>query len=138
MTTLTINLIFVITLILILLGINVLLSPRKPDLEKLSIYESGFSSVLNARQKFSVQFYLVAILFMIFDLEVILLFPFGVTLYQNSIFGFWIIVLFIIILTIGYVYEYSKGALKFTRTSSNLNEDINNSISGRNTPFYKI
>jgi NADH:ubiquinone oxidoreductase subunit 3 (subunit A) len=118
LTTLTINLIFIFILIIILLLINQLLSPRKPDLEKVSVYESGFSPSGDSRQKFSVQFYLVAILFIIFDLEVILLFPFAVTLYQNSIYGFWIIVLFIIILTIGYLYEYSKGALKFTRTSS--------------------
>jgi len=74
-----------------------------------------FTPLGDARQKFSVQFYLVAILFIIFDLEILFLFPFAVSLYEVSLIGFWIIIIFLIILTIGFVYEWFKGALKFTK-----------------------
>lgn len=78
----------------------------------------GFTPLGDARQKFSVQFYLVAILFIVFDLEVLFLFPFAVSLYEVSLMGFWIVILFLVILTIGFVYEWSKGALKFTKDPS--------------------
>ncbi|GAB2626315.1 hypothetical protein GCM10027035_22610 [Emticicia sediminis] len=72
----------------------------------------------DARQKFSVQFYLVAILFIVFDLEVLFLFPFAVSLYEISTMGFWVVILFLVVLTIGFVYEFGKGALKFTKDPS--------------------
>jgi len=111
--TLTFFFLFVPVLVAVLLVVNQLLAVNKPDSEKVSPYECGFSPLGDARSKFSVQFYLVAILFIIFDLEVLFLFPFAVTLYETSLYGFWVVLIFLIILTIGYVYEWSKGALKF-------------------------
>jgi NADH-quinone oxidoreductase subunit A len=106
--------IFVISLVIVLLVINQLVSVNNPNAEKLSPYECGFSPLGDARQKFTVQFYLVGILFLIFDLEVLFLLPFAVSLYQISIYGFWVILIFLVILTIGFVYELAKGALKFS------------------------
>jgi NADH:ubiquinone oxidoreductase subunit 3 (subunit A) len=114
MNTLTFFILFIPLLVLVLLLVNQLISVHKPDSEKVSPYECGFTPLGDARQKFSIQFYLVAILFMIFDLEVLLLFPFAVSLYHLSIYGFWIVLLFLLILTVGFVYELCKGAIKFT------------------------
>jgi len=114
MNTLTFFFLFISALVCILLAINQLISVNRPDSEKVSPYECGFTPLGTSRNKFSVQFFLVAILFIVFDLEVIMLFPIGVTLYQNSVYGFWIIMLFLFVLTVGFVYEWSKGALKYT------------------------
>ena len=100
-------------LVLALLLLNKLVSVNKPYAEKVSPYECGYSPVGDTRGKFSIQFYLVGILFLIFDLEVLFLFPFAVTLYQASLYGFWFVFIFIFVLTIGLVYELSKGALVF-------------------------
>lgn len=81
------------------------------DSEKISAYECGFNPFGDARSKFDVKFYLVAILFIIFDLEVSFLFPWAMVLNKISLFGFWTMVLFLIILTIGFIYEWKKGAL---------------------------
>jgi len=119
MNTLTFFFFFVCILVLALLVINNVISINKPYAEKVSPYECGYSPVGDARGKFSIQFYLVAILFLIFDLEILLLFPFGVTLYQTSIYGFWVVIIFLVILTIGLVYELGKGALVFHSNPSN-------------------
>ncbi|MSO88657.1 MAG: NADH-quinone oxidoreductase subunit A [Rhodospirillaceae bacterium] len=86
---------------------------QRPDSEKLSAYECGFEPFSDARHKFDVRFYLVAILFIIFDLEVAFLFPWAVTLGQTGLFGFWSMVVFLGVLTIGFVYEWKKGALEW-------------------------
>jgi NADH-quinone oxidoreductase subunit A len=86
---------------------------RNPDTEKLSAYECGFEAFSDARHKFDVRFYLVAILFIIFDLEVAFLFPWAVSLGEIGLFGFWSMVSFLGILTIGFVYEWKKGALEW-------------------------
>ena len=86
---------------------------QQPDPEKLSAYECGFNSFDDARMKFDVRFYLVAILFIIFDLEVSFLFPWAVTLHQVGAFGFWAMMLFLGVLTIGFIYEWKKGALEW-------------------------
>lgn len=83
----------------------------RPDKEKLSAYECGFEAFEDARRKFDVRFYLVAILFIIFDLEVAFLFPWAVTLGTIGMFGFWSMVVFLGVLTVGLVYEWNKGAL---------------------------
>lgn len=83
----------------------------KPDKEKLSAYECGFDPFGDARGKFDVRFYLVAILFIIFDLEVAFLFPWAVSLKEVGIYGFWSMMVFLGILTIGFIYEWKKGAL---------------------------
>ncbi len=84
---------------------------QNPDPEKLSAYECGFEAFDDARNKFDVRFYLVAILFIIFDLEVAFLFPWAISLGQIGLFGFWSMVAFLGILTVGFIYEWKKGAL---------------------------
>ena len=93
----------------IIVGLSFLLSEKKNDLEKLSAYECGFDPFGDSRHTFDIKFYVVAILFIIFDLEVIFLFPWAVTL--NSYLGFYSMILFLIILTIGFIYEWRRGAL---------------------------
>ncbi|HZH26702.1 MAG TPA: NADH-quinone oxidoreductase subunit A [Azospirillaceae bacterium] len=94
-------------------GLPFVLATQKPDSEKLSAYECGFEPFDDARRKFDVRFYLVAILFIIFDLEVAFLFPWAVALGDIGMFGFWSMMVFLGILTIGFVYEWKKGALEW-------------------------
>jgi len=91
--------------------LNFLLSPKKPDPEKLSAYECGFEAFSDSRMEFDVRFYLVAILFIIFDLEIAFLFPWAVTLNNTGLFGFWSMMVFLLVLTVGFIYEWKKGAL---------------------------
>jgi len=86
---------------------------RRPDAEKLSAYECGFDAFDDARMHFDIRFYLVAILFIIFDLEVAFLFPWAISLKEVGMFGFWSMMVFLGILTIGFVYEWRKGALEW-------------------------
>ena len=90
-----------------------ILGRQHPDPEKLSAYECGFEAFDDARSKFDVRYYLVAILFIIFDLEVAFLFPWAVSLGDIGVFGFWSMVVFLGVLTIGFVYEWKKGALEW-------------------------
>lgn len=92
---------------------STLLAPSNPDPEKNSAYECGFPAFDDARMKFDVRFYLVAILFIIFDLEVAFLFPWAVSLGSIGVFGFWSMVAFLTVLTIGFVYEWRRGALEW-------------------------
>lgn len=89
------------------------LAPRKPDAEKLSAYECGFEAFEDARMKFDVRYYLVAILFIIFDLEIAFLFPWAVALREIGMFGFMAMMLFLGLLVIGFIYEWKKGALQW-------------------------
>lgn len=104
-------LIIAIGLACIILGASYLLSVQKPDTEKASVYECGFDPYEDSRNQFDVRFYLVAILFIIFDLEVSYLFPWAMVLKQLNLFGFWTMIVFLLILTVGFVYEWQKGAL---------------------------
>ena len=88
-----------------------MLAPSKPDPEKLSPYECGFEAFEDARMKFDVRYYLVAILFILFDLEIAFLFPWAVSLREIGPAGFWAMMLFLFILVVGFVYEWKKGAL---------------------------
>jgi NADH-quinone oxidoreductase subunit A len=90
-----------------------LLAPNKPDSEKLSPYECGFEAFEDARMKFDVRYYLVAILFILFDLEIAFLFPWAVVLEEIGMFGFVSMVIFLGILVVGFVYEWAKGALEW-------------------------
>ena len=110
--------------ILIFLGIAVglaaiivlasyIVARQRPDSEKLSAYECGFDPFDDARGRFDVRFYLVAILFIIFDLEVAFLFPWAVSLGDIGLFGFWSMVVFLGVLTVGFVYEWKNGALEW-------------------------
>jgi NADH-quinone oxidoreductase subunit A len=102
----------------LVIGIGLLVVPfivayRNPDPEKLSPYECGFAPFDDARMKFDVRFYLVSILFIIFDLEVAFLFPWTVAFNEIGWFGFWSVMVFLAVLTIGFVYEWRKGALEW-------------------------
>jgi NADH-quinone oxidoreductase subunit A len=90
-----------------------LIAVRNPDPEKVSAYECGFNAFDDARMKFDVRFYLVSILFIIFDLEVAFLFPWAVAFKQVGAFGFWSMMTFLGVLTIGFIYEWRKGALEW-------------------------
>ena len=90
-----------------------LVAVRNPDPEKVSAYECGFNPFDDARMKFDVRFYLVAILFIIFDLEVVFLFPWAVAFGKVGLFGFWSMMVFLGVLTIGFIYEWRKGALEW-------------------------
>lgn len=96
-----------------LVVLSFLRGPRKPDAQKLSPYECGFEAFSNARMKFDVRFYLVAILFIIFDLEIAFLFPWAVSLKDIGLFGFFSMLLFLVLLTVGFIYEWRKGALEW-------------------------
>jgi NADH-quinone oxidoreductase subunit A len=100
------------------LGLGLLIAPfiiafKNPDPEKLSAYECGFNAFDDARMKFDVRFYLVSILFIIFDLEVAFLFPWAVTFGDLGWYGFWSMMIFLGVLTIGFIYEWKKGALEW-------------------------
>ena len=93
--------------------LNLLFSPNNPDSEKLSAYECGFEAFDNARIEFDVRFYLVAILFIIFDLEIAFLFPWAISLGNIGLLGFYSMMTFLLILTVGFIYEWKKGALEW-------------------------
>jgi NADH-quinone oxidoreductase subunit A len=100
------------------IGLALLVAPfivayKQPDAEKLSAYECGFAAFDDARMKFDVRFYLVAILFIIFDLEVAFLFPWAVAFKSLGWFGFWSMMIFLGVLTVGFIYEWKKGALEW-------------------------
>nr|YP_009132722.1 NADH dehydrogenase subunit 3 [Bangia fuscopurpurea]AKA66487.1 NADH dehydrogenase subunit 3 [Bangia fuscopurpurea] len=102
---------FLISMIILLL--SYILNPQQEDQEKVSAYECGFNPFDDARATFDVRFYLVAILFLIFDLEISFLFPWSLVLGQLPPFGFWSMIIFLTILTLGFVYEWKKGALEW-------------------------
>jgi NADH-ubiquinone oxidoreductase chain 3 len=130
------NLLFIFILVpilaAVLLILNILLAPHKPDFQKVSQYECGFAPIPGqTRSTFQIHFMIVALLFLIFDLEILLLFPLAVSLYQISIFGFTVGIIFFIILTVGFVLEIGSGAIALT----NLN-GINNPTPGQDSPNY--
>ena len=98
---------------LVLLIVPFIVAYQRPDPEKLSAYECGFNAFDDARMKFDVRFYLVSILFIIFDLEVAFLFPWAVSFKEVGAFGFFSMMIFLAVLTIGFVYEWKKGALEW-------------------------
>ena len=97
----------------ILMLIGKVLSPSLPDAEKLSTYECGFEPFEDARMQFDIRYYLVAILFILFDLEIAFLFPWAISLGSLGALGFWSMMVFLSILTIGFIYEWKKGALEW-------------------------
>ena len=112
--------IFVPILSLILLALNLLLAPHLPYEAKVSAYECGYNAIPGqTRSTFQIQFYLVAILFLVFDLEILLLFPLATVLYQVSTFGLSIGIIFFIVLTIGFVLEIGSGAISISNAISN-------------------
>ena len=102
-----------IAVAVIALGASYVVIGERPDAQKNAAYECGFDPFEDSRGKFDVRFYLVAILFIIFDLEVAFLFPWAVSLGDIGAFGFWSMMLFLAILTVGFIYEWRKGALEW-------------------------
>lgn len=102
-----------VILAIVMVAIPFLVSIRRPDPEKLSAYECGFDAFGDARDQFDVRFYLVAILFIIFDLEIAFLFPWAIVLGDIGEFGFWSMMVFLTMLTIGFIYEWKKGGLEW-------------------------
>lgn len=96
-----------------MISVSSLLGPHKPDEEKLSPYECGFEAFEDSRMKFDVRYYLVAILFIIFDLEIAFLFPWAITLDHIGLFGFIAMMIFLGVLVVGFIYEWKKGALEW-------------------------
>ncbi len=90
-----------------------MLGPQRPDDAKLSPYECGFEAFEDSRMKFDVRFYLVAILFIIFDLEIAFMFPWAVVLEERGVYGFWVMFVFLAILVVGFAYEWKKGAMEW-------------------------
>lgn len=97
----------------VMIVIPFIIAARKPDREKLSTYECGFDPFGDARGKFDVRFYLVSLLFIIFDLEIAFIFPWAVALGDIGVFGYWSMMIFLGLLTIGFIYEWKKGALNW-------------------------
>jgi NADH:ubiquinone oxidoreductase subunit 3 (subunit A) len=126
--------IFIPVLSFILLALNILLSANKPDESKISPFECGFLPVLGqTRSNFNIQFYLIAMLFLIFDLEILLLFPIAVTLYQISLFGFSVAIVFFLVLTVGFILEIGSGAISDNTSSSSSSFKKSNKI----LPLFK-
>src|SRR5437660_12676536 len=98
---------------LALLVVPFVVAYKAPDPEKLSAYECGFNAFDDARMKFDIRFYLVSLLFIIFDLEVAFLFPWAVAFRDIGAFGFWSMIAFLVVLTVGFIYEWRKGALEW-------------------------
>jgi len=90
-----------------------MISIKAPNIQKLSIYECGFEPINSPRTKFNIKFYLVALLFVLFDLEVVFVFPWAVNLYYLGLFGYYTMIFFLFVLTLGFIYEYKKGALEW-------------------------
>jgi NADH:ubiquinone oxidoreductase subunit 3 (subunit A) len=112
-------------LVIILLILNVLLAVSRPDTEKVTAYECGFNGLVGqTRSPFRIQYYLVGMLFMIFDLEILLAYPYFVSRYVLSNYGFIIVIIFFVVLTLGFVYEICKGVLYFTDNRSSIRPNI--------------
>ena len=123
--TLFVLFIFVPILSVILLALNLLLAPSRPDEAKSGPYECGFSTIYGqTRSEFNIHFYIVAMLFLVFDLEILLLFPLATVLYQVSTFGLSIAILFFIVLTIGFVLEIGSGAISIGNIMSKSNSNL--------------
>ena len=120
MTSLTFFFIFIPILALILLTVNIMLSPHNPYQEKNSAFECGFHSFLGQnRTQFSISFFIFALLFLLFDLEILLVYPYVVSAYTNGIYGLVIMLIFFFILTLGFVFELGKNALKIESKQMN-------------------
>jgi NADH-quinone oxidoreductase subunit A len=111
---------FVPLFVLILLGVHMLVAANNPDAAKLAPYECGMPPASDARHKFQISFFLVAILFLVFGSEIIFLYPFVSSLYHISFFGYWVSMIFLLLLAISFVYELASGALDYAshRTTS--------------------
>ena len=119
MSSMTFFILFVCIIAALFLVINLLLAPHNPYKEKVSAFECGFHSFLQTRLPFNISFFIYALLFLLFDLEILLIYPYAVSSYVNNVYGLVLVLIFTIILTIGFVFEIGKGALKIDSKQSN-------------------
>jgi NADH-ubiquinone oxidoreductase chain 3 len=127
MSSLSIFFIFVLIIAVLFLAINLIFAPHNPYQEKYSIFECGFHSFLGQnRSQFTIKFFIYALIFLLLDLEILLIFPFGVSSYVNDLYGLIIVLGFITIVTIGFVYELGKNALKIDSRQSLIKNKTNN------------
>lgn len=127
MASLSIFFIFVLIIAVLFLAINLIFAPHNPYQEKYSIFECGFHSFLGQnRSQFTIKFFIYALIFLLLDLEILLIFPFGVSSYANDLYGLIIVLGFITIVTIGFVYELGKNALKIDSRQSIIKNKIKN------------
>ncbi len=110
---------FSLCLIIILIGLNKLLALNNPNYLKSSPFECGYSNISQTRTPFHIHFYLVGLLFLIFDLEIALIYPYIVSSYTNGILGYWMIIIFLLILTIGFIFELGKNAIAIKNLNNN-------------------
>lgn len=139
MTSTTFFIIFIPILAIILLAVNLILAPHNPYQEKDSVFECGFHSFLGQnRTQFSISFFIFALLFLLFDLEILLVYPFSVSGYNNDIYGLVIMLVFFLALTLGFVFELGKNALSIEskQTISNINRNIPKPHGFINLPLY--
>ncbi len=130
MSSMTIFIIFVCIIALLFLAINLIFAPHNPYQEKYSVFECGFHSFLQTRVPFSIPFFIYALLYLLLDLEILLIFPYAVSGYTNSIYGLIIVLIFTSIITIGFVFELGKGALKIKSKQDSMKTKI--------SPMYYI
>lgn len=115
MNTITLFFIFIPILVVILLIANLLLAAHRPDSEKVTSYECGYATIYGqTRNPFQISFYLVGILFLVFDIEILVVYPLASSMFTLQSYGFWIFIIFFLVLTVGFVYEFGSGALYFT------------------------
>lgn len=119
MSSMSIFFVVVIIIALLFIVINLIFAPHNPYQEKYSIFECGFHSFSQSRQPFDISFFIYALLFLLFDLEILLLFPYSVSSHTNDIYGLVVMLGFTTIVTIGFVYEIGKGALKISSRQNN-------------------
>jgi|GraSoiStandDraft_12_1057312.scaffolds.fasta_scaffold313044_1 NADH-ubiquinone oxidoreductase chain 3 len=126
---------FVSALVLALLALNLLLATKAPSTAKLSSYEAGYNLTASpAPQKFALPYFLVAILFMIFDLEILFIWPFAVSIFYTSLFGYWMFILFTVVLTVGFVYELGTGVLNWATHSPSTHSSSSTNLPPKNSP----
>ena len=126
MSSMTLFILFVCVIALLFLAINFLFAPHSPYQEKYSIFECGFHSFLGQnRSQFGIKFFMFGLLFLIFDLEILVVYPFSVSAYDNDIYGLTVALIFIITVTIGFVFELGKGALKIDSRQNIKTSQIN-------------
>jgi len=126
MTSTTFFIIFIPILAILLLSINLILAPHNPYQEKDSVFECGFHSFLGQnRTQFSISFFIFGLLFLLFDLEILLVYPYSVSSYTNDIYGLVVMMMFFVLLTLGFIFELGKNALTIdSRQTSNIHRDL--------------
>lgn len=128
MSSFTIFIIFVCIIAALFLAINLLLAPHNPYQEKISSFECGFHSFLQTRSPFSIQFFIYGLLFLLFDLEILLIYPYVVSSYVNGVYGLIIMLIFTVAITIGFIFELGKQALRLSSKQNSLKKISNNII----------